>query len=61
MTIEDVVKKETNVKGIGLRSIRSGEIIDYYKRASDMPKDKISKVTPGYINSYGYLTIDVHF
>mgnify|MGYP000906466697 CR=1 FL=1 len=61
MTIEDVIKKETNVKGISLRSIRSGEIIDYYKKASDMPKDKIFQATPGYINSYGYLTIDVHF
>ena len=61
MIIKDVIKRETNIKGIGFRSIRNGEIIGYYKKASDIPKDKICQATPGYINSYGYLTVDVYF
>nr|DAZ81285.1 MAG TPA: hypothetical protein [Caudoviricetes sp.] len=61
MTVEDVIKKETNVKRIGFRSIRNGKIIEYYKKPSDIPKNKMCQATPGYINIYGYLTIDVHF
>lgn len=61
MTIKDVIKKEVNVKGISFRSIRNGEIIEYYKKANDIPQNKICQATPGYVNRYGYLTIDVHF
>ena len=61
MTIGDIINKEVNVKGIGFRSIRNGKIIEYFKEISDIPKDRLYEVTPGYVNSYGYLTIDVHF
>ena len=57
--VKDILKKEKEVKRIGFRSLKNGEIIICFKNKEDIPSSTLNLQSPGYINSFGNLIIDI--
>lgn len=62
-TIGEAIRSSQNngqkVKGICLRSIKNGEVIEHYNNVSEMSPMTLSQATPGYIEVFGRVIIDV--
>lgn len=57
--VKDILKKEKEVKRIGFRSLKNGEIIDCFTNKEDIPSSTLNLQSPGHINSFGNLIIDI--
>lgn len=60
MTVEDAIKKvNRNIKGIYLRSIKNGEVVKKYNNISEIDGNTLSQYTPGSVEAFGYVLIDI--
>ena len=60
MTIREAIEKSSgSEKGIYLRSCKSGDLSGPYNNISEIDKKILSQATPGFIEVFGRVIIDV--
>lgn len=65
MTVKEAAQKANkeikgNIKGIYLRSLRNGKIYKKYSDISEIDQEILSQATPGYVESFGRMIIDMY-
>lgn len=56
---EAIRENKRKVKGIYLRNVKNGEVIEHYNDISEMNQSTLSQATPSYIEVFGRLIIDI--